>query len=107
MIDLLDDLSKLTGIKQFNLKKLCVLAELDIANSIYELMHESNNMSIDLGIGILSIYLQDDDIIYNFEPSNNLKKLVNETVSNNESHLTKIIENKLDDKVLRTYKDIL
>ena len=107
MIDLLDDLSKLTGIKQFNLKKLCALTELDIANSLYEVMQESDNVSIDLGIGILNIYLQGDEVIYNFEPSSNLKKLVNETVANNESHLAKIVASKLDSKVLRTYKDIL
>lgn len=107
MIDLLDDLSKLTGIKQFNLKKLNLLSELDIANSLYEIMQQSNRLDIDVGIGTLTIHLQGDEVVYCFEPSNNLKKLVNETVTNNESHLVKIMENKLDDKIVRTYKDIL
>ena len=71
--NIIEDISKLTHIKQFNLRKIASLYELDIANCIYESISDDSEFKLDIGIGYLTISLLDDSIIYKFEPS---KKLI-------------------------------
>jgi hypothetical protein len=105
--NIIEDISKLTHIKQFNLRKIASLYELDIANCIYESMSDDNVFKLDIGIGYLTINLVDDSVIYKFEPSKKLKNDINSVIVDKQSPLVNIIESKIDNKIFKTYKDIL
>lgn len=99
------DLSTLTTVNEQTFKKLeskivwCISDCIDSA-----IKAGDSTASINLGFGILTICFDNNEIKYRFKPSNNLEKVVANTVINERNDLVLNIENSLVSKLTNVYK---
>lgn len=108
MVNLVKDISTLTTIPVATLQKFVSLSESIISHAVFELVNTDNNItSINIGIGVLNIKVEAQSIQYKFIPSNKLEQLVRDTVVTKKSPLVTQVEDKLKDKVLNVYKELL
>ena len=78
MTDIINDLSTLTTIPYVSLERLVDLSVACISHSIEEsLLDDETYTVVDIGVGRLSIKVEDNTILYKFIPSTKL--LINET----------------------------
>ena len=104
---LLDDLSTLSTIPCQFLDKLKDKAEEIVAYDVFESVKNlENSASIDIGIGILLIYLENDSIYYKFKPSKSLDTRIRKSLKTGVPTLVEKIENVLSNKITKTYKDL-
>lgn len=105
---LLKDISPLTNIKDKIINKMSNISELCICDYINELdMIDEDVLNIDIGIGIISMLIVDDEIQYSFSPSESLEKMIIKTIEDKESPLVNKLEVNLENKINSTYKDIV
>ena len=108
MIDIADDLSVLTTIQKSAIIKLLDKESYIITNGIEENLLSNNPISeFDLGIGVLSILIDDKQIKYKFIPNTKLEKAIKKTVSNKKSPLKDSLEKTLVNKIPNIYKELL
>lgn len=108
MPSLIEDLSILTTIPKATLDQLTEKSYSCICHNIYEnILDKETVTTVDIGIGIVKIRLEDNDVIYKFIPSKKLEKYIKQTFTNNESPLVKKVEKTLSNRIINTYKDIL
>lgn len=108
MNKIIEDLVTLTNLPISLLKKLVNYAIYCICHKVYENMLKVNNITeVDIGIGKLYILLEEDSIQYKFIPSKFFEDNLLWTMKNNSSPLTKIAEEKLEEKIKETYKELL
>lgn len=106
--DLIDNLGSLTLIKSSILNKQVEISENCICDYILEAIENDEDIvSIDIGIGMLSINISDDEISYKFIPNRKLEKKILKTIETEESPLITQIEKKLNQRILNTYKELL
>lgn len=106
--DLIDNLGSLTLIKSSILNKQVEISENCICDYILEAIENDEDIiSIDIGIGMLSINISDDEISYKFIPNKKLEKKILKTIETEESPLITQIEKKLNQRILNTYKELL
>jgi len=107
MIDIISDLNVLTTIPAPNLEQLADKVSWIICDAIAEanISHKSI-AEIDLYIGKLSIYFDDENVKYRFTPSKALDASIKSTLVDGKSPLEKVIEDKLAKKIVNTYKDL-
>lgn len=102
------DLSALTNIPVFTMNKLIDKSILCICHGVHEGIIEKNNpVEVDIGIGVMYINYEEDEIKYKFIPSKKLEESVAKTVSTNISPLTAAAEEELKERVEATYKNLL
>ncbi len=107
MIDLINDISKLTTIREDDLNKLVNKAIWCICNAINESeLNHDNITEINIGIGKLIITSEDDMIKYNFIPSKKLEKYLIKTITENKNPLKLMLEKTLCSRITNAYKDI-
>lgn len=107
MIDTISDLNILTTIPVSNLEQLANKISWIICDGVNEANISKNSMvDIDLYIGKLSIYFDNENVKYRFTPSKTLDVNVKATILEGKSPLEKIIEDKLATKIVNTYKDL-
>ena len=105
---LLKDISAITSIKDTILNKISDISELCICDYIHELgIIDEDVLQIDIGFGIVSLLVIDDEIKYSFSPSSSLEKLLIKTIENKESPMVHKLEVNLENKINSTYKDIV
>lgn len=105
---LIDDLSTLTTIPTTNLNQLTKKANYCICNCIEESSLNNDNLTdIDIGIGRLSIYVENNNILYRFTPAKSLEDNIKKTVIEKHNVMTNIVENALTNKIINTYKDYI
>lgn len=108
MTKLIEDLATLTTISQNALVSLNEKSYSCICHSVCESMIEGKPLTeIDLGIGILYIKCEEDQIKYKFIPSKKLEENVTFTVKNKVSPLVLEVETSLKDRIESTYKNLL
>jgi hypothetical protein len=108
MTKIIEDLATLTTISQNALVNLNEKTHACICHSVCESMLEGNPLTeIDLGIGILYIKCEEDQIKYKFIPSKKLEENVTSTVKNKVSPLVFEVETSLKDRIESTYKNLL
>ena len=108
MTKLIEDLATLTTISQNALVNLNEKSYSCICHSVYESIVEGNPLTeIDLGIGILYIKCEEDQIKYKFIPSKKLEENVTFTVKKKVSPLVFEVETSLKDRIESTYKNLL
>lgn len=106
--DLIDNLGSLTLIKSSILNKQVEISENCICDYILEAVENDEDIiTINIGIGILSINISDDEISYKFVPNKKLEKKLLKTIETEESPLVTQIEKKLNQRILNTYKELL
>ena len=108
-INLVDDLSSLTGISPSALNDFYKITNLCIAHSVKESSLENNDEDtcIDIGIGSLTIHVDNDEIKYRFVPSRPLKNAIEDSLQNNEDVLINAINTKIKERFEKAYKELL
>ena len=106
-MDLIKDLSTLTTIPIAALNKLVNKSNYCICYDVKENLSNSENTTlIDIGIGTLSIILDDDTVYYKFKPSKELENSLKSTIMTGENPLVNVIDNTTKDKILNVYKEL-
>ena len=107
-VDLISDISLLTSVPYKTLKNLCDKSNECICHSILENVKDSNvETIIDIGIGNLTVIVDNDEIHYKFRPGSKLEEMLIDTISNNNDPLVTHIEKSLVSRILNTYKDLI
>lgn len=105
---MLEDLARITTIPVFTLKKLFNNLCLCICHKVLENYFEKNlDTCVNIGIGKLSISLDNNSIFYKFIPSQKFEQSLIDTIQNKESPLVNHAEDILIDKITTTYKELL
>ena len=108
MVNLIEDLSQLTCVSDTTLKKFVPLITYVIGHAVHEGQCEHKDIvEIDLGVGDLHIKIDDDEIRYRFVPSTDLQKTVSKTVTSKTSPIVTKLHTDLQDRIQRTYKEML
>ena len=110
MINIVNDVSILTGIPEKTLAKFFRKMVFCICEAVQESLTDENNFKditeLDIGIGKLYIKHVGKDIKYKFEPSENLEKAVKDTVEGKENLLIDFLDETLAKKFVDLYKEI-
>lgn len=105
---LTQDLSAITGIPKLTLDNLVEKADTCIAHSLYETFLKKEVLTeIDIGIGMLYIKLEGNQIKYKFIPSEKLEQFISFSLVNKESPLILDAEKALKTRVEKTYKELI
>ena len=109
MIDLIDNLSKVSTVPKVQLEELVEKLDLCIAHEATQIAetYDMNQQELDIGIGVLKLKYTQEGISYRFIPSKKLEKMIIQGIKSGNSPLTTLCENVLTDKILKTYKDLL
>ena len=108
MTNLIKDVSLLTDVSENTLKKFLNVSDYVIGHCIYEsLCRKEDVVSIDIGVGQLDIKIDENKLHYRFIPSKDLEKLIIQTVTTNSSPMLTKLDNKLQEKIDRAYKELL
>lgn len=106
--NLIDDISSLSLIKPSILNKLIDISQSCLCDYVDNMsILEDSLVEVDIGIGTLNIFIEEDLIKYQFKPSKKLEKNLVQTVVDGNSPLMYKIEKKLNKKILNTYKELL
>lgn len=106
--NLIDDISSLSLIKPSILNKLVDISQSCLCDYVDNMsILEDSLVEVDIGIGTLNIFIEEDVIKYQFKPSKKLEKNLVQTVVDGNSQLTYKVEKKLNKKILNTYKELL
>ena len=104
----INDLSTITTIPVSNLTELA-----DKINCIIcDCVEDQNNLGnketvVDIGIGYITIYIADNEVIYKFVPCKKLEQGVKDTILEGKNPLTLLAENTLSKKLLTIYKQFI
>ena len=108
MYDLVKNLNTLTLIKSSILHKLVTISENCICDYTLESVENDEDIvTIDIGIGIIYINILDSELSYKFVPSKKLEKKIIKTIETGDSPLIQDIEDKLNQRIFNTYKELL
>lgn len=107
-IQLINDVEKLTGVKISTLQKITQCVEYALIDHLIEHKYNYNDnvISFDIGVGILSLEIVDDEIHYGFKPTKKFESNIIKAVNNGDNLLeTKLVEG-IDKHIYKTYKDM-
>lgn len=108
MNNLMSDVSRLSNIPVATLSKIQDLEKILIAQYISEsILADQSITEIDTGLGKLLIQISDFDIKYKFIPSKALDQQLVNTVNSKTSPLIDKLENSIQEKIMRTYKEMI
>lgn len=108
MNNLMNDLSALTSINKLTMEKLIKLSRGCICHSVIEnLLQKNPDTDIDIGIGVLHIRCEEDQVKYKFIPAKNLEENVAAAIQTKVSPITLEVEDALKDRVESAYKHLL
>ena len=106
--DLCKDLSSLTTLPESSLHKIIDKTLLCISNDVYEqVLQEENLCTVDIGIGTLTLKIEDNAVRYKFIPSVKLEDMIRKIIVQKINPLAETTENVLSARILDTYKDFL
>lgn len=106
--DLINSLSSLTLVKSSILLKIADDSENCICDCILNTVEEDEDVtSINIGIGNLYVNITDDELTYKFVPSKKLEKKILKAIETGDSPLVAAVEDKLNQRILNTYKELL
>lgn len=108
MTNLIDDLSVLCDVSDKTLRKFISKINYCIGHAVHEDECKREEITIiDLGYGELHIKHEQTSIRYKFIPSKELENTLIETVISKRSPMITKLENDLQEKIDRTYKELL
>jgi hypothetical protein len=108
MQNLINDLSTLTNIPLDIWEKFVNIAEMDIAHCAFEtISSKEKSFSIDIGLGILYIKYEEDNIKYKFIPHESLEREVENALTCKSSPLVDIATKKLNTRLNNAYKEFI
>ena len=105
--NMLDDLATLTTIHRSSFDKLVDRSQCVICHDVEEAeLCGENTVNINIGIGTLTIRVEEDTIKYRFTPSQSLNANIKNTIVTGKSPLTAQAETLLKDRICNAYKDL-
>lgn len=105
---LITDLQTVTQLSTSVFSKLISLSELVICDDMNELdMSSDDILELDIGIGKLQFLVSEDVLQYQFIPSKTLENAIIHTLETKTSPLMTATETSLENKILKTYKELL
>lgn len=108
MRNIIEDLEKLTNVKESILRRILSCMEYCIADSAIEETYDGKNIiKCDIGIGKLSIEIIDDCLHYSFKPSPSLETSLISAINDKENVLEEKLSANIDRYIYKTYKDML
>jgi len=108
MRDLNKDLSIITGTSADTFSKLSANSGYLICNYLEDMiLNNEDSCSIDLGIGVLNIKLNGDELRYSFIPSTELEGAIINTLENNQAPLISVVTGKLVGQLNKLYDNLL
>lgn len=108
MTNLIEDVSVLTDVSENLLKKFIPVCTYAIGHAVHEQQCSKQDLTeIDLGIGMLKIQVTDAQIKYRFIPDKLLEKTLIQTVTTRRSPLLTKLDCNLDERLQRTYRELL
>lgn len=108
MTNLIEDVSSLTEVTETTLSKLVNVANYCVGHAVYESnCRKQDTTTVDIGIGELTIRVSATGIHYRFVPSSALEKCVAQTVVTKTSPMVVQLEQRLQDKIDRSYKELI
>lgn len=108
MQSLIEDVSALTTIPTTTLNQLLDKVVYCICDGVEEArLKKENPVDMDLGIGILTIFVEDSNVQYRFTPNKKLESAVRAVITENKNPLVCTIEKTLTQKILNAYKQYL
>lgn len=108
MIDVIDDVSKLSSIPDKALNKLVILAMFSILEGLQEMAIQGQpSCEFDIGLGILILNTENNLIKFKFKPSAKLSENIINTLRNKENSLMVDFENSFVKKIESLYKELI
>ena len=108
MRNLYNDLATITNSNKDIFNKLVKNSNFLICNYLEDTTLNNENLcTIDIGIGVLKIIIEEDTVRYNFIPSKELETEIINTLENNQSYLTSVISSKLTSQLNKLYDNLL
>ena len=108
MINIKEDLATLTTIEKSVFSKIESKIEWCICDAIEKaILNGEDEVSVNLGFGVLLIKLSNNELKYRFKPSQKFEKAIVNTVINEQNDLVFNLENSLVSKLNNIYKSLL
>ena len=108
MQSLIEDISTLTTIPTANLNQLVKKANFCICNDVAESKLQGEDLTeVDIGIGRLHIFVEDNNIKYKFVPSKYLENNIKKTILDGKNPLIEEAEQALVTRIVDTYKNYI
>lgn len=108
MINLVDDIARLTDVSEKTLNKFIPIANYCISHALYESQCKKEELCvIDLGYGEIHLKTDDNCVYYKFIPSKELEKLIIQAVTTKTSPMIFKLDTGLQEKIDRAYKELL
>ena len=108
MRNLYNDLATVTNSNKDVFNKLVKNSNFLICNYLEDTTLNNENLcTIDIGIGVLKIVIEEDTVRYSFIPSKELETEIINTLENNQSDLTSVISSKLTSQLNKLYDNLL
>lgn len=108
MVNVTQDVSTLTTIPDKSLNKLLSKFIYVINDAVAEArINKQSVVDLNIGLGILSLEIGQDELKYKFVPSKNLEETLKATVLEERNLLEDALETSLVEKLTTAYKDLL
>lgn len=105
---LAQDVSNVTGIPRLTIDNIVEKINSCLGHCVYETIIKGETLTeVDIGIGILYIKFENDQVKYKFIPSEKLSNIVTFSILNKESPLILDAEKALKTRVEKTYKELI
>lgn len=102
------DISKLTSIPLVSVEKFLTLEENCICYDVLDNLKSGETTSlIDLGFGMLSIIIINDEMHFKFVPSKSLEDKLKKALSSGKLDIISLLEDKINSKLLIAYKELI
>jgi len=103
-----DSLNKLTTIPKETITSIFTLTNEIICDEFLNCVDEGEDVAVvDVGIGTVSLFPVDGGVEYKFVPSDELEKMVVETMTSGDSPLVNHINKKITKIILTKYKNLM
>jgi len=108
MNDIIKGVSILTTIPEKALRRLVTKELFCISDAIADSAQADKDITdIDIGIGTLSIKVEDNEAVYHFVPSEKLEDVVKQSIIYKQNLLKDELEEALVERVTKVYKEIV
>lgn len=108
MENLIEDVSVLTDVSETLIKKFIPVSTYCISHAVFESLSKDETVTeIDIGIGQLLIKTDSTSVKYRFVPSKELEKSVKQSVTTGYSPMITKIDNSLQEKIERAFKELI